>query len=202
MISRLIRCVFLGAWRRAPARSPLRWRRRALALGSLFLIWLTPAEAEPSEYQVKAVFLYNFSHFVAWPTREPATTTRPFTICVLGTDPFERNLDEAVRGEHVAERSLLVRRIREPAEAVDCEILFIARSEGNDLDKVLSAVAHRTVLTVSELEGAAQRGVMIQFVNENNKIRLRINDDSARAAGLIVSSKLLRLADIVSSSRG
>src|SRR5579862_7866167 len=163
MISRLIRCMSPAALRPAHVRSPL-WRRRfAPVLGSLFLIWLRPVEAEPSEYQVKAVFLYNFSHFVAWPMQEPATTTRPFTICVLGTDPFERNLDEAVRGEHVAERSLAVRRIREPAEAVDCEILFIARSEGNDLDKVLSAVAHRTVLTVSELEGAAQRGVMIQF---------------------------------------
>jgi hypothetical protein len=195
MISRLIRCV-------TPARSPP-WRRcYAPVLVGLFLSWLTPAEAEPSEYQVKAVFLYNFSHFVAWPTRESSTAIRPFTICVLGADPFEQNLDEAVRGEHVAERSLLVRRIREPSEAVDCEILFIARSAGNDLDKVLTAVAHRTVLTVSELEGAAQRGVMIQFVNENNKIRLRINDDSARAAGLIVSSKLLRLADVVPSSRG
>jgi hypothetical protein len=169
---------------------------------TLPLTWLTPAEAEPSEYQVKAVFLYNFSHFVAWPTPEAGAMLRPFTICVIGADPFERNLDEAVRGEHVAERSLLVRRIREPAEAVDCEILFIARSEGNELDKVLSAVAHRTVLTVSELEGAAQRGVMIQFVNDNNKIRLRINDESARAAGLMLSSKLLRIADVVSSSRG
>jgi YfiR/HmsC-like len=195
MFSRLIRRV-------TDARSPP-WRRCcALVLVGLFLTWLRPVEAEPDEYQVKAVFLYNFSHFVAWPARESATPMRPFTICVLGADPFERNLDEAVRGERVAERSLLVRRIREPAEAVDCEILFIARSEGNDLDKVLTAVAHRTVLTVSELEGAAQRGVMIQFVNENNKVRLRINDDSARAAGLIVSSKLLRLADIVSSSRG
>jgi hypothetical protein len=195
MISRLIRCVTL-------VRSPPQRRCRAVVLVCLFLAWLTPVEAEPSEYQVKAVFLYNFSHFVAWPARESSTVIRPFTICVLGADPFEQNLDEAVRGEHVAERSLLVRRIREPSEAVDCEILFIARSEGNDLDKVLTAVAHRTVLTVSELEGAAQRGVMIQFVNENNKIRLRINDDSARAAGLIVSSKLLRLADIVPSSRG
>jgi hypothetical protein len=190
------------AWSHNQARSPRRRRCCALVLLGLLLAWLTPVEADPDEYQVKAVFLYNFSHFVAWPMREPATPIRPFTICVLGADPFERNLDEAVRGEHVAERSLLVRRIREPAEAVDCEILFIARSEGNDLDKVLTAVAHRTVLTVSELEDAAQRGVMIQFVNENNKIRLRINDDSARAAGLIVSSKLLRLADIVSSSRG
>jgi YfiR/HmsC-like len=190
------------AWSHNQARSPRRRRCCALVLLGLLLAWLTPVEADPDEYQVKAVFLYNFSHFVAWPTREPATPIRPFTICVLGADPFERNLDEAVRGEHVAERSLLVRRIREPAEAVDCEILFIARSEGNDLDKVLTAVAHRTVLTVSELDGAAQRGVMIQFVNENNKIRLRINDDSARAAGLIVSSKLLRLADIVPSSRG
>jgi len=183
-------------------RRSLVWRRCSALLVLIPLAWSTPIQAEPSEYQVKAVFLYNFSQFVAWPAPEAGATFRPFTICVIGADPFERNLDEAVRGEHVAERSLLVRRIREPAEAADCEILFIARSESNELDKVLSAVAHRTVLTVSELEGAAQRGVMIQFVNDNNKIRLRINDESARAAGLMVSSKLLRLADIVSTSRG
>jgi hypothetical protein len=52
-------------------------------------------------------------------------------------------------------------------------------------------------LTVSQADGAAQRGVMIQFATENSRIRLRINVDSARAAGLTISSKLLRPAEII-----
>jgi hypothetical protein len=57
-------------------------------------------------------------------------------------------------------------------------------------------------LTVSEIAGAAQRGVMIEFVTESNRIRLKINVDAAHVAGLPISSKLLRLADIVSPANG
>ena len=52
-------------------------------------------------------------------------------------------------------------------------------------------------LTVSDAENFARRGGMIRFVNENNKVRLRINVGAAREAGLTISSKLLRPAEIV-----
>ena len=45
-----------------------------------------------------------------------------------------------------------------------------------------------------------QRGVMIRFVAANNRIRLRINADAAKAAGLSISSKLLRPAELVTSA--
>jgi hypothetical protein len=38
---------------------------------------------------------------------------------------------------------------------------------------------------------------MIRFITERNRIRLRINLEAARAAGLTLSSKLLRAAEIV-----
>jgi hypothetical protein len=43
---------------------------------------------------------------------------------------------------------------------------------------------------------------MVEFVTESNRIRLKINVDAAHAAGLPISSKLLRLADIVSPANG
>jgi hypothetical protein len=55
---------------------------------------------------------------------------------------------------------------------------------------------------VSQADGTAQRGVMIQFATENNRIRLRINVESARASGLTISSKLLRPAEIVGTDAG
>ncbi len=84
-------------------------------------------------------------------------------------------------------------------KSTDCQILFIDRSEGAQLDQILAALDHRGTLTVSELEGSSERGVMIQFITENNRIRLRINVESARAAGLTISSKLLRPAEIVAT---
>ena len=87
-------------------------------------------------------------------------------------------------------------------EAENCQILFIDRSESGQLQQILAALDHRSTLTVSELNDAAEHGGMIQFTTENNRVRLRINVDSARAAGLTISSKLLRPAEIVGTRAG
>jgi hypothetical protein len=153
----------------------------------------------PTENQVQAVFLYNFSHFVEWPAQAFAAPGDPFVIGILGTDPFGARLDEATRNERVNGHPLTVRRFHSVAEVENCQILFVDRSESARLGQILSALDHRSTLTVSQADGAAQRGVMIQFATENNRIRLRINVESARASGLTISSKLLRPAEIVST---
>jgi hypothetical protein len=157
---------------------------------------LRAAEA-PTEYQVEAVFVFNFAHFVEWPPQEFASPTEPFIIGILGSDPFGGRLDEAVRGEQINGHPLAIRRYRNTADIEHCQILFIDRSESARLEQILAALIGRSMLTVSEAEGAAERGIMIQFATENNRIRLRINVESARAAGLTISSKLLRPAEIV-----
>jgi hypothetical protein len=178
---------------------------RAWLFGTLGLMALLRgaygAEA-PTEYQVKAVFLYNFSHFVEWPAQVFTAANGPFVIGILGNDPFGVRLDEAVRGEQIDQHPLVVRRFHNIGEIGDCQILYIDRSESGQLRQILAALDHRGTLTVSDLDGSSERGVMIQFTTENNRIRLRINVDSARAAGLTVSSKLLRPAEIVGTTAG
>jgi hypothetical protein len=178
--------------------------RRCLSSVSLGLLLLLqhPARAadEPPEYQVKAVFIFNFSHFVEWPAQSLGAPGDPFVIGVLGSDPFGARLDEAVRNERIEAHPLVVRRFRTANELSACQILFIDRSEAARLGTILAALGHRPVLTVSEIGAAAQDGAIIQFAMESNRIRLRINVESARLAGLMISSKLLRLADIVGTN--
>jgi hypothetical protein len=178
----------------------LRYWLCGLAAGAL--LGRAPAADAPSEYQIKAVFVFNFSHFVEWPPNDFASATAPFVIGILGEDRFGPRLDEAVRGERIDSHPLIVQRYHSAAEVGDCQILVIDRSEGPQLAQILHALNHRATLTVSELDHAAERGVMIQFVTESNRIRLRINAEAAHLAGLSVSSKLLRLADIVSAAQG
>ena len=151
----------------------------------------------PTEYQVKAVFVFNFAHFVEWPPQAFTAPNQPFAICVLGSDPFAGRLDEAVRGEQINQHPLLVRRLHNVGEISECRILYIDRSEAAQLQQILAALDHHSILTVSEIDGSAERGVMIQFVTESSRIRLRINVEVAKAAGLTISSKLLRPAEIV-----
>jgi hypothetical protein len=59
----------------------------------------------------------------------------------------------------------------------------------------MAALKGRSILTVGDTEGFAEDGGIIRFVTEKNRIRFRINVDAAEAAHLVISSKLLRLAE-------
>jgi hypothetical protein len=160
----------------------------------------TSAQSSP-EYQLKAVFLFNFAQFVEWPASAFPEPDTPLGICILGEDPFGGYLDETVRGETVANHPLTVRRYRRVDEIKGCHILFVSRQEQRHLGEVLDSLKGRSVLTVSDAERFASRGGMIRFVTDHNRIRLRINLDAARAANLTLSSKLLRPAQIVPAGK-
>lgn len=160
------------------------------------------ASAALSEQRLKAVFLFNFSRFVEWPPSAFGAPDAPFVIGVFGRNPFGSELDDVARGETVNGRQLLVKRVQTAQDAAACQILFIPESERANLDEILATLARSNTLTVSDLDGAAQRGAMIRLITDRDKIRLRIDVESARAAGLTISSKLLRASEIVAAADG
>lgn len=176
--------------------------RHAFQVQIVAVLWLATtcvaAQNPAQDYQIKAVFLFNFTQFVEWPARAPADSRRPIVIGILGDDPFGRYLDDTVRGEKVDNRSLTVRRYHRAEEVEGCQVLFISRSEAARMEQILARMNTLGVLTVSDVDDFAQRGGMIRFVTENNRVRLQINTVAAKAAGLIISSKLLRVADVLS----
>ena len=147
-------------------------------------------------YQVKAVFLFNFSQFVEWPANAFTSAQAPIVIGILGDDPFGSFLDETVSGEKVNGHPLLVQRYNNVKEIKSCHILFINLAETNMTENVLANLKGRNILTVSDAGEFLQQGGMIRFFVKSNKIQLQINLDAARAGNLVISSKLLRLAEI------
>jgi len=153
----------------------------------------------PGEYEVKAVFLFNFSQFVSWPSSAFESPTAPLVIGVIGHDPFGGVLETTVTGERTGAHPLVIRRYREVGELEACHILFISRSEISRLGPILKAVRGKNTLTVSDAERAAQQGVMVDLVSDGHRIRLQINRAAAEASGLTISSKLLRPSEIVAT---
>lgn len=171
-------------------------RPRALLLALFFTLWgLLGAAAPVSEYQLKAVFLFNFAHFVEWPAGALTEDNSPFVIGVLGKDPFGSSLDEVVRGETVSRHPLAIERYPDIVRLRNCQILFIPAAELPHLAQILDALKGRSVLTVTD--GPAPRGVVIALLKEDSHIRLRIDLAAAKANNLTISSKLLRPAQIV-----
>jgi hypothetical protein len=180
-----------------------RWRVWLAAM-VLFAMGYPTAQAQSApfrEYQIKAVFLFNFAQFIEWPATTFPDAKSPLVIGVLGKDPFEGSLEEAVRDEKVNGRAFVIEHYSRPDDIKNCQILFISRSESGQLEQILETLKGRSILTVGDADQFASRGGMIRFVTERNRVRLRINLESAKAANLTLSSKLLRPADIVASGK-
>jgi hypothetical protein len=169
-----------------------------VAVGAIFgPLGPSAQKSKPREFEVKATYLYNFARFVEWPTTAAAAKSDSFPICVLGQDPFGPALDTIVAGETIGGKAVLVKRVLKPQEAVSCGVLYISSSEETRLREVLAGLDKAAVLTVSDIPRFSQRGGMIQFVQESNKIRFEVNLARAEGAGLTLSSELLKVAVLV-----
>lgn len=174
-------------------RALLGWGLLAFALSAPVF---GASQASQPEYQIKAVFLFNFTLFTEWPPVAFESAEAPFVIGIVGDDPFGRFLDDAVRGEAVNGHPVVVRRTRRLEDLPTCHVLFVSQSESGRLRQVIAAIRGRPILTVSEIDNFTAGGGMIRFVREASKVRLRVNVEAAKSAGIVLSSTLLRSAEI------
>jgi hypothetical protein len=186
----------------------LRWTIRTTDRLILLLVLLICAIVSPvslacgqitgtTGYAVKIAFLFNFAKFIDWPLSSFAGPQSPFTICVLGQDPFGQMLDDTLQGKMIGERPLAVRRLRDKAKARSCQIVFVSSLESVHLPEIVGSLQGANVLLVGETNGFAELGGAIEFTLEGNHVRFAINADAANRSGLKFSSKLLALAKIV-----
>jgi len=150
-----------------------------------------------TEYQIKAAYIYNFAKFVDWPSKAFPDANSPIVIGVLGEDPFGDALEQAIKDKSVNGRKLQAKRFDGVRDVERCHILFISSSEKMRLSKALERVKGLNVLTVSDIGRFARQGGMIGLTMEHNKIGFEINVDTAKKAGLSISSQLLKLAKVV-----
>ena len=146
------------------------------------------------EYQVKAAYLLNFTRYVEWPEQAFTSPTAPIDICILGSDPFQGALEQAVAGRLTRGRPLIVQIKRTAAEARYCPVVFVPSATWRRNPGVLEQLRGHGVLTVGESEGFAEAGGIIGFVIEDASVRFVVNLDARDRAGLRISSRMLALA--------
>jgi len=186
--------------RKAPFQSSIPTRvlpRISLAVLLGVLLSASGPAQSVSEYQMKAAYVYNLAKFVEWPAQAFKASNDPLTICVLGQSPILVTLNEAVNGESIDERKLLVRQVSDVQQASNCHILFIASSDRKYFQDILRNLKTPGVLTVGESEGFAEEGGVVDFRLEGKKVRIEINLNAAGQQKLRISPKLLSLAQIV-----
>lgn len=156
-----------------------------------------PDSSASSEYLIKAGFIYNFAKLMEWPAPTFPQPTSPIVIGVLGTDPFQGMLDAVLHGKQVNGREFVVKHMKWGDDPKSCNILFVSSSERTHLDDLFRQIRGLPILTIGDTPGFAQRGGIINFVLEDNKVRFDIDVNAARQANISISSRLLALARIV-----
>jgi hypothetical protein len=152
---------------------------------------------KPTEYQVKAAYLYNVARFVTWPASATTSQDNTVAMCVLGDDSFATMLETTGASLVIEGKPTIVRRLPTAEAAGTCSVLFISASARLSPDQVSAAIHQRGVLTVSDLPEFTRRGGIIQFVIEGSRIRFEVNLAAADQAGLTLSSDLLKVARAV-----
>lgn len=185
---------FRNSCRSQPGPGPLgHFALRVLIVARLLFanfLPVVPAKAALLEYEVKAAFLFNFTKFVQWPVTAFESAEAPFTICIVGDDPFGKTLDDIVQGESVNGHRITVQRLQaDPQNA--CHLEYIAKNysiPANALE------AGSGVLTVGEGDDFVRHGGIVGFVVDDRRVRFDINLKAATNAELKLSSKLLAVA--------
>ena len=163
---------------------------------AVLLLLAVPAQAAVSEYELKAALVYKISKFVRWPDVGPAAGSATLRLCIVGRDDFGDALD-SLKGEKVRSQSIVVERLPEQAPASHCQIAFVSRSEQTRVPSVLTSMASSPVLTISDIDGFAAQGGIIELASSDGKIAFRINPSASQRAGLEVGAQLLQLATLV-----
>jgi hypothetical protein len=180
----------------------MRHRARCLQwaglFGLLFLFCLPclaagQESAKANPRKVEAAFLRNFTKYVTWPDHAFIDDHSPWRICVLGSDPFGRNLEETFEGRTERDRPFEIIRADTLAALPPCQIVFVAYTIGANRRATLAELQGRPVLTVGDAAEFLQEGGIIRF-DVSDHVEISVNLDQARSVFLTIQTKMLEVS--------
>lgn len=183
------------------APRPRPWRGMAKCVLAILLILpvaslpaLPPQPGISLEYAVKATYLYKLAPFVNWPPGTFSAPDAPFSICVVGPDPFDGFLEKAVSGRTLGTHPFRIRRMDAIGGGDRCHIVFVGYAQPEKVRATLQVLQGKPVLTVTDSRQSDVAGSIVQFVVRRGHVRFEIDNAAATRSHLVISSKLLNLA--------
>lgn len=168
----------------------------------LWLCFIAPVSAQPTEQEVKAVAIEKLAIFIQWPGSEGVENRPDFVIAVYNNEELCETIREIYRGHPIKSRKVRVVNFSDPGKMPDCEVVFIPKVKKSVLYDILGRARKIPALTVADTEGFAEEGCCINFYMDKGKLRFEINQSQMNALGFNVDYKLLSIARLVKPSAG
>lgn len=168
--------------------------RKAFFIFFLFITVSSVSYGQKEKYQ--SLFIYNFTKYIKWPDNYNADK---FVIAVIGNSEVLQSLNTMVNSKKKTGtgQNLIVKKYNSVNEIDDCNILFVSENELNNLSEIESATSSKPVLIISDSPGMAAKGSVINFVEQDGKIKFELNESQAVKRNLVVSGSLTSLAILI-----
>lgn len=152
-----------------------------------------------TEYEIKSAYIFNFVKFIDFPENTFSTNKEPFIIGVMGNEALLAVLQDIIKGRTINNRNVIAIGISQIEETNKCQIILFSQMTTLQVRQFLEYLNSKPILTIGDnIEDFCQNGGIINFTPHNSPKRFEININAAKRAKLIISSKLLALARIVS----
>lgn len=149
-------------------------------------------DVKQAEAHIKAVYLYNFSKYIEWPTDY---RQGDFIIGVLnGSSHIMAELKKMAASKTAGSQRFIIKNFKSAAEIGKCNILYVPETSNGELGEVLKKIKGKSTLLVTESVGDAKRGAAINFVSKDSKQEFELNKSNAERCKLVVSTSLSALA--------
>lgn len=142
-----------------------------------------------SDAQIKAAYIIKINDFVIWPKEIKKTR-----VCLIGDGLVGNAVAFLIRKSNRSEKFSVIKKTI-TSSFDECRILFIDDSAQDLFSQAIYSSENKNILTISDVKNAAERGSVIGFVNKNERMLIEINLNSAKQQNLIISSKLLNIAE-------
>jgi hypothetical protein len=175
---------------------------RQLALSAVASAWLlAPAMSAPMNptraHRTQASAFCDLISFTEWPEAAFVSAESPLVVGILGHGEIPSLLEEFLADDTWRGRPVTLRRVASINEVRSCHVLYVSPSALERWRTFSRQLAGLPILTASDVDNFAREGGMVQFTTQSDKVRLIVNLRVARACGITISSKVLRLADVI-----
>lgn len=144
---------------------------------------------------IKALYLYNFAISTDWPNQ---FKKGDFVIGVYDDDNVYDELVKKYRGKPIGGQKITIKKFSSYSSISKCHILFVDKGNSSKLNQISRKLKPYSTLIVTEGGSSAfNSGAVINFVVKNNKQTYDISKRNAKKYDLVISSRLIELANNV-----
>lgn len=155
------------------------------------LTFLAKLHGQASVAQAQAVFIYNFTRLIEWPSDYKSGD---FVIGIYNAGDMFSELKSFTNGKTVGSQSISVVKFVSAQTISKCHILFVPYSKTKELSAILGTLAGSKTLIITEKKGGLEEGATINFVIVEDKLKFELKVSNATKLGLKVSQNLENMA--------